>query len=358
MHGRMRDYSQSPVRRLVARRYISDSQPMTLPIKNTIPKGINPAHTVKHAAIQARTILQQDFLPTQKIQKSTPAAVRIPGLPVSPQPVVVPVNRNKAKPAKPRQSRSQVLLRNALSPPQIVVNNSTHHKKAMHKKKKLKTVSIMVMASIVFMSGIYASWHTWSTNRAVVAQVQGATSTNNNEAAPTGETEGEVPDETEVTAAQMNAHKVGPNLPRFINIEKLGVHSRVKRMGLTKDGALEAPNNIYDAGWYEGSAKPGDPKGATLIDGHVYGPSKSAIFSRLDELKDGDVIDIERGDGLHVRYQVVARDVYDRETTDMVKATRAFDPTKPGLNIVTCHGKYDTKAKTYKQRLVVYAVQI
>lgn len=333
IRGRMRDYSQPPVRRSVTRRLVGQD----MPARRQKP---TQAHIVQKPAPTKTTVAVP-----------VPAVRRVPMMPAAPS------KATKQYPSKPRQSRSHVLKRHAIKTPAISAPAPKTYKRTKKQKSTKRSLVITAMAAIVFLSGIYASWHTWHTNREVVAGVRGANSDTRAPAA--GEMSGdETPDETDVTPDQFARYVVAPSLPRYLTIEKLGVKSRVLRMGLTRDGALDTPKNIYDTGWYEGSVKPGESSGATLIDGHVYGPTKSAVFSRLDELNNGDVIDIERGDGLHVRYQVAGRDVYEKDQTDMAKAMRSFDPKKPGLNLITCHGKYSRSDQTYDKRLVIYAVAL
>src|SRR3546814_5273495 len=47
------------------------------------------------------------------------------------------------------------------------------------------------------------------------------------------------------------------DLARTIRIPKLGIDASVVSVGLTPDGAVDTPRNIWEAAWYNGSAKPG-----------------------------------------------------------------------------------------------------
>ena len=59
---------------------------------------------------------------------------------------------------------------------------------------------------------------------------------------------------------------------------------------------MQAPINVFDAGWYTGSVRPGQ-KGASIIVGHVSGPTRHGIFEKLSQLKNGDSITIGNGAG-------------------------------------------------------------
>ena len=65
-------------------------------------------------------------------------------------------------------------------------------------------------------------------------------------------------------------------------------------MPVNGDGSMQAPINIYDAGWYTGGVRPGD-KGAAVIDAHASGPTRQGLFAYLDTLKQGDNIIVEKG---------------------------------------------------------------
>ncbi len=165
---------------------------------------------------------------------------------------------------------------------------------------------------------------------------------------------GDIPSEDK---PDVNAYRTAANLPRVISIPKLDVTARVLRLGVNSQGALAAPASIYDTGWYEASSKPGEP-GAMLIDGHVHGPNKPGVFSELKNLKAGDEITVERGDGKVLSYKVVKTKTYPADSMDMMGAALTpVTPGKPGLNLITCTGEIDKSNNHYKDRLVVFAEQ-
>ena len=161
-------------------------------------------------------------------------------------------------------------------------------------------------------------------------------------------------DETKVPPAKVDSYKVAPSFPRKISIAKIGVDSRVLALGVKSNNELKAPVNIYDTGWYEGSAKPGE-QGAMLLDGHVHGPTQPGVFYNLKKLVAGDVIAVERGDGTKFNYRVVSSKTYDKENVDMAVAMSPVEAGKPGLNLITCAGSFNNQADQYEDRLVGFA---
>ena len=111
-------------------------------------------------------------------------------------------------------------------------------------------------------------------------------------------------DETPITSGDINNYKVAADLPRVIRINKINVEARVLPMGVNDDGSMQSPLNAGDAGWYTGSVLPGQLGAATIV-AHASGPTREGLFAYLDELKAGDTVEIERGDGTKVTYSVV-----------------------------------------------------
>ncbi len=160
---------------------------------------------------------------------------------------------------------------------------------------------------------------------------------------------------TERRPTNIQSYQVAGNLPRIFHIDDMGLSARVRRVGVGTETEIRLPSNIYDAGWYEGSVKPGEV-GAVVLTGHASGPSKPGIFHDLAELKPGDEIRLETGDGKTYIYYVAKLQAFrDVDPLEPMLATAV--PGVPGLNLVTETGAYDTKSNSYNKRLVVYAIQ-
>lgn len=174
---------------------------------------------------------------------------------------------------------------------------------------------------------------------------------------PDGSTE--ATDESMVTDKQMADYHVANDEPRIIEIPSLNLKARVQHMGLNSDKTIQAPTNVNDAGWYSGSAKPGviDGTKATFIDGHDIGRTGRGIFYKLKDIKKGDKITIEKGDGTKLVYRVKKTEVVALSDVDMNKAMTVVTAGKSGLNLMTCDGavvQHDGKT-TQSHRLIVYS---
>lgn len=208
-------------------------------------------------------------------------------------------------------------------------------------------VSLFLVGLGVSLQGFYQN-HRAAEATNQQAQVEGATTAE--EDAP--------PDETEPTPQGYSAYQVAPDLPRYMRIDKIGLSARIQRIGMNAKGELKAPANIYNVGWYENSAKPGDVGGASLFDAHVHGPTKPGAFYKLKNVSNGDVIEVERGDGQVISFKVVSKESVPTAQVDMAKALVSADTSKAGLTLITCDGKYNYQTDDYENRLVVYAVRI
>jgi LPXTG-site transpeptidase (sortase) family protein len=152
---------------------------------------------------------------------------------------------------------------------------------------------------------------------------------------------------------EINNYQVPADAPRYLLIPELSVRAMVKPLGLTAKNQIAAPSNVFDAGWYTGSAKPGK-SGAMLIDGHVSSWTTHGIFYNLKKLSAGDRLQIQRGDGTMFTYRVVKSQVYDVDHVDMQAALAPVTPGRVGLNLITCDGSVIKGTNEFNKRLVVF----
>lgn len=174
-------------------------------------------------------------------------------------------------------------------------------------------------------------------------------------------------DETPITEEKKAEYQVPADHPRYISIPDLGINNaRVVQLGLVRGTSqLDAPVSIYDAGWYTKSIKPGNGSGAMLMDGHNGGPNYGGIFEKLGKLNVGTKIIIERGDGQKFTYEVkdnrqmLVEEINQADNKfGMSTMLNSIDPTKEGLNIITCVGDWLQDSQTFNSRVMLRAVRI
>lgn len=141
-------------------------------------------------------------------------------------------------------------------------------------------------------------------------------------------------------------------LPARINIPKINIDAIVEYVGLTSEGAMDAPKGFNNVAWFSLGPRPGE-NGSAVIAGH-YGwkNGKASAFDNLYKLRKGDKLYIEDGKGAIISFVVREVRRYDPEEN----ASRVFrsDDDKSHLNLVTCEGVWNKDSKGYSKRLVVF----
>ena len=166
--------------------------------------------------------------------------------------------------------------------------------------------------------------------------------------------------EVEPTEQEAREYTVAPDRPRYLTVEKIGVKkARILPMGVNAEGELATPNNIFDVGWYEASGKPGQG-GTMIIDGHNGGPHVLGVFKSLPNLANGDIITVERGDGVIYKYKVVENKAVPLSESDayMAVAARSPEPGKESVTLISCTGEWSQQQGTYLSRQFTRAVLV
>jgi len=142
-------------------------------------------------------------------------------------------------------------------------------------------------------------------------------------------------------------------LPSRIKIPMIGVDALIEHTGLTPQGAMDVPDNPYNAAWFNRGPVPGG-SGSAVISGH-YGWKNNipAVFDNLYKLKIGDEIYIENESGLITTF--IVRDLRTYDQKDDASDVFGSSDGRAHLNLVTCKGVWDKIKKSYSQRLVVFS---
>lgn len=166
--------------------------------------------------------------------------------------------------------------------------------------------------------------------------------------------------EEEPGEQEVREYVVAADRPRYLRISKLNINNaRVLPMGVNAKGELDTPVNIFDVGWYESSGKPGQG-GTLVIDGHNGGPHVHGVFKNLPDLVEGDIITVERGDGVVYNYSVVENVSVPLDDADAYMGTAAKSPQlgKESVTLISCTGEWSQKQQTYLSRQFVRAVLV
>lgn len=144
--------------------------------------------------------------------------------------------------------------------------------------------------------------------------------------------------------------------PVRVLIEAIGVDAPVTVKGLGPDGVMDVPDGPEDVAWYNFTARPG-MGGNAVLSGHLdYRDYGRAVFWRLKDLQDGDVVEVRLDDGSVLRYRVSLKVSYDARTAPVPDI---LGPTiKEVVTLITCDGTFDSGSRNYSHRLVVRAERI
>ncbi len=140
--------------------------------------------------------------------------------------------------------------------------------------------------------------------------------------------------------------------PVNLKIPIIGVVSKVEHVGLTKDGAVDAPSGPKNVGWYNLGPRPGE-NGVAIIDGHSgWKGNLPAVFDNLYKLRVDDKIYIEDSLGNILVFNVIKIKIY----TPGEDYTDVFVPKSNGayLNLITCSGLWNNIKKSSSDRLVIF----
>lgn len=299
--------------------------------------------------------------PPQTPRKSAPSTPQPPVTPkiAGPKQPVIDVRRSTATPAHTPVLRLRRPKQPAPTDPVTLATDrlaraAKHAAPVARKRRSWK--SIVGSCLLVVLIGVvaYISYDTWSTNRSVkednAKTVQQAGAGESRLAA-------EGKDEAPASDASLANYKVAADRPRLLTINSLNITAKILPMDVNTDGSMQAPINIYDAGWYTGGAKPGEP-GAAVIDAHASGPTKQGLFNSIDTMKLGDEVVVERGDGTSLRYKVTHKEEMALDAVDMAKVLRPYGQAKEGLNMITCSGNWTRDGKTFDHRYIVYTERV
>jgi len=241
----------------------------------------------------------------------------------------------------------------------ILLSRAVQGKKPVIKQRKINpsTIVFTVLGLLVLAVLCYMGYDTWATHNRLDEQ----TSSNNTGAitANVSTDERQLQEGSDRNPLPTNAlasYTVAADSPRALYITKIGVAARILPMSVNKDNSIQAPINIFDAGWYTGSVKPGE-KGATLVDGHSTADGR-ALFGKLNKLVIGDQIQLEKGDGTRLTYRVVQTETVDKNAVDMKKLLLPYAGAQRALNLITCSGAWNSAENTLAQRTIVYTEQI
>jgi len=139
--------------------------------------------------------------------------------------------------------------------------------------------------------------------------------------------------------------------PVRLQIQAIGLDTKLISLGLHSDGTIEVPPTGFPAGWFTGAPTPGEI-GPAVILGHVHWQRRDGVFAKLDKLSRGDQIRVGRADGSTGIF-VVTRAI--QVSKDTFPTDQVYGNIKAaGLRLITCGG-LDPSTHQYDTNVIVFA---
>ncbi len=140
-----------------------------------------------------------------------------------------------------------------------------------------------------------------------------------------------------------------------VRIPALGVDAPILQMGVDAAGIMEIPQSPSTVAWYGFTAIPGT-SGNAVMAGHVTWGGARAVFYQLQNLRPGDSIEVQTGnEGL--RYSVQRTYLVRPDEADIANIIGPRDGPQT-LTLITCGGTFDSSAREYDHRVIVFATRI
>lgn len=218
--------------------------------------------------------------------------------------------------------------------------------------RRIAGVSLRLFAALLFIGGAIISLYDLQSDHSAASHAATLV-----EKANRGDNSAGVPSTVKPSGSDIANYVVPPNAPRYLIIPKLTVKTRVLALGITKTNALATSTNVHDSAWFNQSSLPGQP-GAMIINGHVSSWKTPGVFYGLKKLAPSDILKIEQGDGTIRSYMVVKSQVYAADDVDMTAVSAAVNPSKPGLNLISCEGSVLSGTNEFSKRIVVFTEQL
>lgn len=145
---------------------------------------------------------------------------------------------------------------------------------------------------------------------------------------------------------------INVELPARLKIPSINVDAPVEYVGLTSDGAMDAPKGPNEVVWFNLGSRPGENSTAVMAGHYGWKNNIPAVFDNLHKLCKGDRIFVE--DTKEVTTTFVVREIRTYGKDEVAPDVFGSSDGKAHLNLITCTGVWNKAEKTRSERLVVF----
>lgn len=222
-------------------------------------------------------------------------------------------------------------------------------------RRPVATLVALGAAAIVLTAGLLTATHLRSLPAAPTARASGQPS----EAGPTTlptptSTAQPQPSPSQGWAWRPLPEASVPFVPARLVIDRLHVQAPVELKAVDRNNVMEAPDRPGDVAWYSFTGRPGSGSNAVFAGHRDFPRVGPAVFWKLDQLVQGDVIRVVSGGQTEIDYRVTTHRSYLVTAMPMQDILRQ-EPVEE-LTLITCSGSY-SRSGGYDQRLVVRAIR-
>jgi len=139
--------------------------------------------------------------------------------------------------------------------------------------------------------------------------------------------------------------------PVRLRIPDIFIDTNFVPLGLQDNGEIEIPEGYTEVGWYTYGPTPGEI-GPSVVLGHVDSYQGPGVFLFLGQLKEGNLVYVDRKDGTTATFRVTGLERYNRDEFPTQKVYGNLDYA--GIRLITCSGTYNHETLEYDRVLVVY----
>ncbi len=152
---------------------------------------------------------------------------------------------------------------------------------------------------------------------------------------------------------QEEAEVVMPGIPTTVSIPSIGVETEIESVAMDEKGRMDVPEDADNTSWFNPGYRPGQPGNAVLAGHFDKEDGSPAVFWDIKKLQIGDKIEITDDKGEKKTFSVTRVEQYPYDSFPIQEVFGESSTSM--LNLITCQGEWDEKAKNYSDRMVVYS---
>lgn len=220
----------------------------------------------------------------------------------------------------------------------LIKRRKSSQRKLNYRHTRLKLSAAFAVLLIVATSGYF--FNAKHSNRSLLSRLY-----------PTLSSVNGPPIDISATPAVLGANIEPKNpgrVPSTLNIPALGMSAAIEPVGAHENGTVGQTQDRRKVGWYMGSA-PTNANSTVLLVGYRFGDTP--IFSKIDQLKTGDVIEVRNHGGDSKWYKIQTIDFYAAKDSPLYRLVT--ENQGESLVIASNNGVWDDYKNQFSERIII-----